>query len=100
MPFLQILRPKRKVVTWDISPRYDGKAFENFVFMVKKGTWISTYTIWIPYYRNQNQEGENTAYKIGQVIRKVLPSDETIQTLYGRASSYAAGAQESNDYRA
>ena len=47
-----------------------------------------------------DQKGENTAYKIGQVIRKVLPSDETIQTLYGRASSYAAEAQGSDDYRA
>ena len=67
-----------------------AKPFENFCFYGEEGLWISTYTIWLPHYRNHKPKGENTAYKIGQVIRKVLPSDETIQTLYGRASSYAA----------
>jgi hypothetical protein len=78
-----------------------AKPFENFCFYGEEGdfglvpTQFGFHIIEIT-----NQEGENTAYKIGQVIRKVLPSDETIQTLYGRASSYAAGAQGSDDYRA
>ena len=47
-----------------------------------------------------DQMGSNTAYQIGQLIREVLPSDETIQKLYSKASTFAAEAQSAEDYRA
>jgi hypothetical protein len=78
-----------------------AKPFENFCYYGAQGdlglvpTQFGFHIIEIT-----DQSGENTAYKIGQVIRQVLPSDETIQTLYGSASSYAAAAQGSDDYRA
>lgn len=77
-----------------------AKPFENFCFYGKEGdiglvpTQFGFHIIEI-----NSQEGENIAYKVGRVTKKILPSDETIQTLYGRASSYAAGAQASDDYR-
>ena len=47
-----------------------------------------------------DQKGANEAFKVGQIIRQISPSDETIQSLYGQASTYAAAAQSSDDYRA
>ena len=47
-----------------------------------------------------NQNGSNEVYKIGQIIREILPSDATIQELYNQASGYAAEAQSADDYRA
>ena len=62
-----------------------AKPFENFCFYGEEGdfglvpTQFGFHLIEIT-----NQKGENTAYKIGQVIRKVLPSSAimTITTLY------------------
>lgn len=78
-----------------------AKPFENFCYFGKKGdlgmipTEFGFHIIEIT-----DQRGANQAYKVGQVIRQVLPSEETIQALYGKASSYAAAAQSSEDYRA
>ena len=77
-----------------------AKPFENFCYFGKKGdlglvpTQFGFHIIEIT-----DQKGANQAYKIGQVIREVLPSDETIQALYGQASTYAASAQSADDYR-
>ena len=78
-----------------------AKPFENFCYFGKEGdlgmvpTQFGFHIIEIT-----DQKGANEAYKIGQVIREVLPSDETIQGLYSQASSYAAAAQSAEDYRA
>ena len=77
-----------------------AKPFENFCYFGKKGdlglvpTQFGFHIIEIT-----DQKGANEAFKIGQVIREVLPSDETIQALYGQASTYAASAQSADDYR-
>ncbi|MGB1552309.1 MAG: peptidylprolyl isomerase [Schleiferiaceae bacterium] len=77
-----------------------AKPFENFCYFGKEGdlglvpTQFGFHIIEIT-----DQKGANQAYKIGQVIREILPSDETIQALYGQASTYAASAQSADDYR-
>ena len=77
-----------------------AKPFENFCYFGKEGdlglvpTQFGFHIIEI-----NDQKGANQAYKIGQVIREILPSDETIQALYGQASTYAASAQSADDYR-
>ena len=77
-----------------------AKPFENFCFFGKKGdlglvpTQFGFHIIEIT-----DQRGANQAYKIGQIIRQVLPSDQTIQDLYSKASTYAASAQGEEDYR-
>ena len=77
-----------------------AKPFENFCYFGKEGdlglvpTQFGFHIIEIT-----DQKGANQAYKIGQAIREILPSDETIQALYGQASTYAASAQSADDYR-
>jgi parvulin-like peptidyl-prolyl isomerase len=76
-------------------------AFDNYCFYNKTGsmgvvaTQFGFHIIDIT-----NQKGSNTAYKIGQIVREILPSDETIQNLYSQASGFAGMAQGSEDYRA
>ena len=78
-----------------------AKPFENFCFFRKKGSIgvVPTQFGW-HVIQVTDQKGENDVYKIGQIIREILPSDETIQTLYNQASGYAAEAQTAEDYRA
>jgi parvulin-like peptidyl-prolyl isomerase len=78
-----------------------AKPFENFCFLNQNGklgvvpTQFGFHIIEIT-----DQKGGTEAYKVGQITRNILPSDETIQTIYGAASSYAADAQRVDDYRA
>jgi len=78
-----------------------AKNFENFCFFQKEGklgvvpTQFGFHIIEIT-----DQKGGTEAYKVGQITRNILPSDETIQAIYGAASSYAADAQSAEDYRA
>ena len=78
-----------------------ARPFENFSFFGKEGdlgvvpTQFGFHVIEIT-----DQKGANEAYKVGQIVREILPSDETIQGLYGQASAYAAAAQSADDYRA
>ena len=78
-----------------------AKPFENFCFFRKNGSIgvVPTQFGW-HVIQVTDQKGENDVYKIGQIIREILPSDETIQTLYNQASGYAAEAQTAEDYRA
>jgi parvulin-like peptidyl-prolyl isomerase len=78
-----------------------AKPFENFCFFRKNGSMgvVPTQFGW-HVIQVTDQKGENDVYKIGQIIREILPSDETIQTLYNQASGYAAEAQTAEDYRA
>jgi len=77
------------------------KNFENFCFFRKKGklglvpTQFGFHIIEIT-----DQQGAIDAFKVGQVTRNILPSEETIQATYIAASSYAADAQTAEDYRA
>lgn len=78
-----------------------AKPFENFCYLGNEGdmglvpTQFGFHIIEII-----DQSGANEAFKVGQIIRQISPSDETIQSLYGQASTYAAAAQSSDDYRA
>jgi len=78
-----------------------AKPFENFCFFNEEGklgvvpTQFGFHIIEIT-----DQKGGTEAYKVGQITRNILPSDETIQAIYGAASSYAADAQTAADYRA
>ncbi len=78
-----------------------AKPFENFCFFKKTGaigvvpTQFGWHVIQVT-----DQKGANDVYKIGQIIREILPSDATIQDLYNQASGYAAEAQTAEDYRA
>mgnify|MGYP000187525496 FL=1 len=78
-----------------------AKPFENFCFFRKNGSMgvVPTQFGW-HVIQVTDQKGANDVYKIGQIIREILPSDETIQTLYNQASGYAAEAQTAEDYRA
>ena len=78
-----------------------AKPFENFCFFRKNGSMgvVPTQFGW-HVIQVTDQKGANDEYKIGQIIREILPSDETIQTLYNQASGYAAEAQTAEDYRA
>ena len=78
-----------------------AKPFENFCFFRKNGSMgvVPTQFGW-HVMQVTDQKGANDVYKIGQIIREILPSDETIQTLYNQASGYAAEAQTAEDYRA
>ena len=78
-----------------------AKPFENFCFFRKNGSMgvVPTQFGW-HVIQVTDQNGANDVYKIGQIIREILPSDETIQTLYNQASGYAAEAQTAEDYRA
>ena len=78
-----------------------AKPFENFCFFRKNGSMgvVPTQFGW-HVIQVTDQKGANNVYKIGQIIREILPSDETIQTLYNQASGYAAEAQTAEDYRA
>jgi len=78
-----------------------AKPFENFCFFRKNGSIgvVPTQFGW-HVIQVTDQKGANDVYKIGQIIREILPSDETIQTLYNQASGYAAEAQTAEDYRA
>ena len=78
-----------------------AKPFENFCFFRKNGSMgvVPTQFGW-HVIQVTDQKGANDVYKIGQIIREILPSDETIQTLYNQASGYAAEAQTTEDYRA
>ena len=78
-----------------------AKPFENFCFFRKNGSMgvVPTQFGW-HVIQVTDQKGANVVYKIGQIIREILPSDETIQTLYNQASVYAAEAQTAEDYRA
>ena len=78
-----------------------AKPFENFSFFRKNGSMgvVPTQFGW-HVIQVTDQKGANDVYKIGQIIREILPSDETIQTLYNQASGYAAEAQTAEDYRA
>lgn len=78
-----------------------AKPFENFCFFNKTGDMkvVPTQFGW-HIVEITAQKGANEAYKVGQIIREILPSDETIQDLYSQASSYAASAQSAEDYRA
>ena len=77
------------------------KNFENFCFFRKNGklglvpTQFGFHIIEIT-----DQQGAIDAFKVGQVTRNILPSEETIQATYTAASSYAADAQTAEDYRA
>jgi hypothetical protein len=78
-----------------------AKNFENFCYFQKEGklgvvpTQFGFHIIEIT-----DQKGGTEAYKVGQITRNILPSDGTIQAIYGAASSYAADAQSADDYRA
>ena len=78
-----------------------AKPFENFCFFRKNGSMgvVPTQFGW-HVIQVTDQNGANDVYKIGQIIREILPSDETIQTLYNQASGYAAEAQTAEDHRA
>ena len=78
-----------------------AKPFENFCFFRKNGSMgvVPTQFGW-HVIQVTDQKGANDVYKIGQIIREILPSDETIQSLYNQASGYAAEAQTAEDYRA
>ena len=78
-----------------------AKPFENFCFFRKNGSMgvVPTQFGW-HVIQVTDQKGANDVYKIGQIIREILPSDETIQMLYNQASGYAAEAQTAEDYRA
>ena len=74
--------------------------FDNYCFFNEKGSMAVVATQFgFHIVEITNQKGSNTAYKVGQIVREVLPSDETIQALYGEASSFAAEAQSAADYR-
>lgn len=78
-----------------------ARPFENFCFFGKEGdlgvvpTQFGFHIIEIT-----DQKGANEAYKVGQIVREILPSDETIQNLYSQASNFAGAAQSAEDYRA
>ena len=78
-----------------------AKPFENFCFFKKNGSMgvVPTQFGW-HVIQVTNQKGSNDVYKIGQIIREILPSEATIQDLYNQASGYAAEAQTAEDYRA
>ena len=78
-----------------------AKPFENFCFFKKNGSMgvVPTQFGW-HVIQVTDQNGSNDVYKIGQIIREILPSEETIQGLYNQASGYAAEAQTAEDYRA
>jgi peptidyl-prolyl cis-trans isomerase D len=78
-----------------------AKPFENFCFFKKNGAMgvVPTQFGW-HVIQVTDQKGSNDVYKIGQIIREILPSDATIQNLYNQASGYAAEAQTAEDYRA
>jgi len=78
-----------------------AKPFENFCFFKKNGSMgvVPTQFGW-HVIQVTNQKGSNDVYKIGQIIREILPSEATIQDLYNQASVYAAEAQTAEDYRA
>ena len=78
-----------------------AKPFENFCFYKKNGSMgvVPTQFGW-HVIQVTDQKGSNDVYKIGQVIREILPSEGTIQDLYNQASGYAAEAQTAEDYRA
>jgi len=77
-----------------------AKPFENFCFFKKNGSMgvVPTQFGW-HVIQVTNQKGSNDVYKIGQIIREILPSEATIQDLYNQASGYAAEAQTAEDYR-
>jgi parvulin-like peptidyl-prolyl isomerase len=77
-----------------------AKPFENFCFFKKNGSMgvVPTQFGW-HVIQVTDQNGSNDVYKIGQIIREILPSEETIQGLYNQASGYAAEAQTAEDYR-
>jgi parvulin-like peptidyl-prolyl isomerase len=77
-----------------------AKPFENFCFFKKNGSMgvVPTQFGW-HVIQVTDQNGSNDVYKIGQIIREILPSEATIQDLYNQASGYAAEAQTAEDYR-
>ena len=77
-----------------------AKPFENFCFFKKNGSMgvVPTQFGW-HVIQVTDQKGSNDVYKIGQIIREILPSEGTIQDLYNQASCYAAEAQTAEDYR-
>lgn len=77
-----------------------AKPFENFCFFKKNGSMgvVPTQFGW-HVIQVTDQKGSNDVYKIGQIIREILPSEGTIQDLYNQASGYAAEAQTAEDYR-
>ena len=83
------------------APGTMAMQFNNFCFYNKTGkigivlTEFGFHIVEIT-----DQKGANTAYKLAQVMREVLPSEATIQELYNNASQYAGQAQKSEDYRA
>ena len=77
-----------------------AKPLENFCFFKKNGSMgvVPTQFGW-HVIQVTDQKGSNDVYKIGQIIREILPSEGTIQDLYNQASGYAAEAQTAEDYR-
>ena len=77
-----------------------AKPFENFCFFKKNGSMgvVPTQFGW-HVIQVTDQKGSNDVYKIGQIIREILPSEGTIQDLYNQASGYADEAQTAEDYR-
>jgi parvulin-like peptidyl-prolyl isomerase len=78
-----------------------AKPFENFCFFKKNGSMgvVPTQFGW-HVIQVTDQKGSDDVYKIGQIIREIIPSEGTIQDLYNQASGYAAEAQTAEDYRA
>ena len=78
-----------------------AKPFENFCFFKKNGSMgvVPTQFGW-HVIQVTDQKGSDDFYKIGQIIREIIPSEGTIQDLYNQASGYAAEAQTAEDYRA
>ena len=78
-----------------------AKPFENFCFFNKNGSIgvVPTQFGW-HVIQVTDQKGSDDVYKIGQIIREIIPSEGTIQDLYNQASGYAAEAQTAEDYRA
>ena len=78
-----------------------AKPFENFCFFKKNGSIgvVPTQFGW-HVIQVTDQKGSDDVYKIGQIIREIIPSEGTIQDLYNQASGYAAEAQTAEDYRA
>ena len=78
-----------------------AKPFEDFCFFKKNGSMgvVPTQFGW-HVIQVTDQKGSDDVYKIGQIIREIIPSEGTIQDLYNQASGYAAEAQTAEDYRA
>ena len=78
-----------------------AKPFENFCFFKKNGSMVVVPTQFGWHViQVTDQKGSDDVYKIGQIIREIIPSEGTIQDLYNQASGYAAEAQTAEDYRA